>query len=480
MIILLAAAMCLIACNDDITEGMATGQLENEITFNVDYTEPMSDNHRVIYELNLYDFTQEGTLKAAENNLNLLDKLGVDIVWLMPIFDRGDKGKIGSLGSPYAVKDYKSVNPDFGSLEDLKSFVAKAHTLGMKVWLDWVPNHTAQDAVWIQANPEFYVRDAEGNFTNPSSGSIVYSDVYQLDYSNNNLQQTMIEAMKYWQDTADIDGFRCDMVSSRAIPAEFWSKAIAQLKEHKSGTEILGEGDFNNLSEQRLLVCGFDFDYAWDFNTRLKTVGVTAQGITLRDDCKVLCADLKFDNMDRMVYLTNHDDAETGNYYLDVMGDNVYPITVVEFTLYGMPLIYNGQEIGYKPKMSLYEREPIDWNASDAKMQNTIRTLVALKHTQPALANGTKPERGTVKFLDSSLGRVMAFERVKDGNEVLVLVNLGKAGQVIISGITDGNYIKYLDSSTIATGISATSVHLYNETTFDLDDHGYAVYVLDK
>lgn len=477
MITLLTAAICLMtACSDDITAGRVTDEGQTAATLNVDYTEPISDGNRIVYEMNLYDFTSEGTLASATEALDKLDRLGVDIVWLMPIYDRGDQGKIGSLGSPYAVKDYKSVNPDFGTLTDLQQFVSKAHTLGMKIWLDWVPNHTAKDNTWTTTHPEYYAHDAEGNFLSPAN----YSDVYQLDYTCEALQQAMVDAMQYWQDNADIDGFRCDYVSSAAIPADFWTRAITQLKEHKPGTEMLGEADFCDPSAKRLFGCGFDFDYAWAFNTDLKDIGTTAEGITLRDDCKALYYNTNYNDMDRMVYLTNHDDAETGHYYLDVMGDNVYAYTVVMFTIYGIPLIYNGQEIGYPEKMSLYEREPISWDKPDVKMQNTIRTLITLKHTQPALANGKKDERGNIQFLNTSLARVMAFKRVKNGNEVLVIVNLGKAGEVKISGLTDGDYTKYLDSQTVTDNITTTTSHLYNETTFNMADHGYCIYVLNR
>ncbi len=197
----------------------------------VDYTEPLSDNNRVIYEMNVYDFTPQGTFAAAEQRLPELRKLGIDIIWLMPIYPRGVVGKIGSLGSPYAVKDYKAVNPHHGAMTELQSFVAAAHELGMKVWLDWVPNHTAKDHAWVSTHPEYYHR-VNGVIQTPP----YFGDVYQLDFqSSTGLADAMIDAMLYWVNQADIDGFRCDYVASTWIGAKFLKRAIEALQNNNRG-----------------------------------------------------------------------------------------------------------------------------------------------------------------------------------------------------------------------------------------------------
>ncbi|MCR5455231.1 MAG: hypothetical protein K6F33_09620, partial [Bacteroidales bacterium] len=171
----------------------------------------------VIYELNIGSFTTEGTLTAAQAKLPALHDLGIDIVWLMPVYPRG-----GGINSPYAATDFQAVNPKYGTIEDLKSYVAAAHELGMQVWLDWVPNHTATNAKWVTSHPEYYAKDSKGNIIHPNN----YGDVYQLDYSNPNLTEAMNNCLKFWIDEADIDGYRCDYISSNAIPASYWQSAI--------------------------------------------------------------------------------------------------------------------------------------------------------------------------------------------------------------------------------------------------------------
>ena len=176
----------------------------------VDNTEPISDNNRVIYELNLYDFTSQGTLAAAQQRLPELRRLGIDIIWLMPLHPRGEVGKIGALGSPYAVRDYKAVNPDHGTLANLQSFVSTAHNLGMKVWLDWVPNHTAKDHAWVYSHPEYYHR-VNGVIQSPPA----FGDVYQLDFrASSGLADAMIDAMRYWVNQADIDGIAIEVIEN--------------------------------------------------------------------------------------------------------------------------------------------------------------------------------------------------------------------------------------------------------------------------
>lgn len=448
---------------------------ETVVQVNIDNTHPATDGNRIIYELNLYDFTSEGTLKAALSRLSVLRTLGVDIVWLMPIHDRGDEGKIGSLGSPYAPKDYYSVNPDFGTADDLRAFVAEAHRMGMKVWIDWVANHTGMDATWTKEHPEYYVTE-NGRFVHPNN----YGDVYQLDMGKAETQQAMINAMKYWMKQADIDGFRCDYISSAAIPTEFWTQAIAALKEADPSVEILGEADFTDIT--RLFPCGFDYDYAWAFHNELKEFGTSADATRLKESCRKLAEDSRYDRMSRMVYLTNHDD--TGNNfssnYLSWLGNNVYPLTVLEFTLYGMPLLYNGQETGYRRVMNYFEREPIDWTAVDVKMQNTVRVLVALKHTQKALAHGATDVRGSLTFLDTSSPNVLAYKRQKGDNEVLVVINLlGRSQTVTVSGITPGEYVKWIDSTTIGDNTDMKKLALPASCNFTLETKGYEVYTLN-
>lgn len=425
-------------------------------------------NQNVIYELDLYNFTSQGTLAAAQQRLDYLKDLGIDIVWLMPIHPRGVQGRIGSLGSPYAPRDYHAVNSDFGTIADLKAFVAAAHQRGMQVWLDWVANHTAKDNVWITQHREYY----NSTLTSPNG----YGDVYQLDYSKEATQLAMIEAMEYWIDQADIDGFRCDYISSNTIPTSFWTRAIKALKEYKPGKTIymLGEGDMAN-SVQRLLVCGWDYDYAWGFQSALVNNKSNPAGVL--SQCRNLVGDLRFTDISRMVYLTNHDqnyNSSMTNQY----GNNAYAFTVLTFTLYGMPMLYNGQETGYlmSRKLDYFNRTPINWNSVDNKMLNTVKALTALKHSCDALIdNGDRASE--VTFLTTGNNNLIAYTRHHNAQTALVLLNLGtSAVNTVVSGLEAGEWKLAIDVENISAGLTATPVNFNASQSFSVPAGGYKVY----
>ncbi len=425
-------------------------------------------NQNVIYELDLYNFTSQGTLAAAQQRLDYLKDLGIDIVWLMPIHPRGVQGRIGSLGSPYAPRDYHAVNSDFGTIADLKAFVAAAHQRGMQVWLDWVANHTAKDNVWITQHREYY----NSTLTSPNG----YGDVYQLDYSKEATQLAMIEAMEYWIDQVDIDGFRCDYISSNTIPTSFWTRAIKALKEYKPGKTIymLGEGDMAN-SVQRLLVCGWDYDYAWGFQSALVNNKSNPAGVL--NQCRNLVSDLRFTDISRMVYLTNHDQNYNSSMTTQY-GNNAYAFTVLTFTLYGMPMLYNGQETGYlmSRKLDYFNRTPINWNSVDNKMLNTVKALTALKHSCDALIdNGDRASE--VTFLNTGNNNLIAYTRHHNAQTALVLLNLGtSAVNTVVSGLEAGEWKLAIDVENISAGLTATPVTFNASQSFSVPAGGYKVY----
>ena len=426
-------------------------------------------NQNVIYQLDLYNFTSQGTLAAAQARLDYLKDLGIDIIWLMPIHPRGVTGRIGSLGSPYAPRDYHAVNSDFGTMADLRAFVNAAHDRGMQVWLDWVANHTAKDNVWITEHRDYY----NSTLTSPNG----YGDVYQLDYSKEATQLAMIEAMQYWIDQADIDGYRCDYISSNTIPTSFWTRAIEALKEYKPGKTItmMGEGDMAN-SVQRLLVCGWDYDYAWNFQSALVNNKSNPAGVL--SQCRNLVGDLRFTNMSRMVYLTNHDqnyNSTMNNQY----GNNVYAFTVLTFTLYGMPLLYNGQETGYllTRKLDYFNRTPINWNTVDSKMQNTVKALTALKHSCDALIdNGDRASE--IQFMTTGNNNVIAYQRSHYQQKCLVVLNLGTSQvTTTVSGLQAGEWKLAIDVNNIAAGLTSTAVNFTANQSFTIPAGGYKVYI---
>ncbi len=429
--------------------------------------------HQLIYEMNVGSFTEEGTLSAARQQLSSLKSLGIDIVWLMPVYPRD-----GGLNSPYAATDFKQVNPSYGTVADLKDFVAAAHTLGMKVWLDWVPNHTSTVAGWVATHPEYY-KTVDGEMVHPNN----YNDVYQLDYTNAGLVAAMNDCLTYWIDEADIDGYRCDYISSSDIPVSYWQSTIPMLKAYKSGKEItmLGESDFTDANNVRLQSAGFDYDYAWNFQSKLADYGAdNVYAAPLRVYAQNLVAASKEMNVSRMLYLTNHDQNwnEKAKTLTAKYGQNRYLLTVYAFTLWGMPLVYNGQEIGGNQALSYFSDTKIDWSQTDAKMLNTIRTLAAVKHTQQALFDSANPsENAESSFLTTNNGQVLAYRRTAGDSEVLVILNTSAAVQkVSLSGI-EGNYSLWLNSETVAKGVSRHQTSFSGTLAQEIEAKGYRVYV---
>ena len=435
-------------------------------SFEVDGTQPVSDENRVIYQMNVGAFTQEGTFQAAMKQLDRLDTLGIDIIWLMPIYPRG-----ATMNSPYAVMDYKAVNPNYGTVDDLKAFVARAHELGIKVWLDWVPNHVAQENSWVETHPDYFTKDAKGQMIHPHG----WNDVLELNYQNQGLVNEMNTALKFWIETCNIDGYRCDYVSSPTIPVAYWQDIIAQLKSLVPGKkiEMMSETDITDRFNQRIDSCGFDYDYAWSFQgamARLCRRGFNAD--SLKQICqRFLDKSSKVKNR-RMVYLTNHDQNynDGGNTLRKSYGEHRYGLTVLEFTFYGMPLIYNGQEIGDPDTLNYFTDAKVKWNRVDRKMLNTVRTLISLHHQQHALA-----ESAPVEFLSTSDNNVLAWRR---GN-VVAVVNFGGYDTVVsIDGLKTGVYQQWLNSQTVFYGPSMSSCSLSSPSSIPLEANGYVVYII--
>lgn len=434
----------------------------------VDNTSAVSNDNRIIYEMNVGSFTTAGTFAAAQAKLADLKKLGIDIVWLMPIYPRG-----GGINSPYAATNFMATNPSYGTVADLKNLVARAHELGMQVILDWVPNHTATDAVWVTQHPEYYTTK-NGEMVHPNN----YGDVYQLNYDNPSLCEAMNECLRYWIDQAGVDGYRCDYVSSPAIPGSYWASTIPMLRSHAAGKEIimLAEADIVH-DATKLLNVGFDYDYAWNFQSgKLERFGPSGtSGNTLKGYCEAFINESQGLSFDRMTYLTNHDqNYNDGGKTLEKMyGANKYAFTTLFFTVYGMPLLYNGQEVGNDQILNYFNDTKINWSNTDAKMQNTVRTLAALRHTQPALASGIAPT-----FLSCSNGNVMAYTKTSNDNTVVVILNLANTDVTsTINGLQAGDYEMWLDSRTIASGPSFAPITLTSTSTLAIGAKGYLVLV---
>ena len=429
-----------------------------------------AEGQRVIYEMNVGSFTTEGTFAAAQERLDELKALGIDIVWLMPIYPRG-----GGINSPYAATNFQETNPKYGTIAQLKSFVSRAHELQMEVWLDWVPNHTATNADWVTTHPEYYATSG-GKKIHPNN----YSDVWQLDYYNPDLVDAMNACLKFWIDEADIDGYRCDYISSPKIPVSYWQDAIPLIKSHKAVT-FLGEADIAS-DATRLKDAGFDYDYAWQFQSSLANYGTSNTSARLKAFINTLLEKSASLSFGRMLYITNHDQNfnESKKTLTQKYGDNRYPLTVLAYTVYGMPLIYNGQETGGNQALDYFNDTKINWNTNDPKMLNTLRTLFALKHAVPAISDARQWAANpstTLLNVSGSTG-VLAYTRTLGDSQVLVVLNMGtSAATATIEGITAGDWSLWLDSETIAQGTSRKQASLNATHTFSLESKGYRVYV---
>ena len=429
-----------------------------------------AEGQRVIYEMNVGSFTTEGTFAAAQERLDELKALGIDIVWLMPIYPRG-----GGINSPYAATNFQETNPKYGTIAQLKSFVSRAHELQMEVWLDWVPNHTATNADWVTTHPEYYATSG-GKKIHPNN----YSDVWQLDYYNPDLVDAMNACLKFWIDEADIDGYRCDYISSPKIPVSYWQAAIPLIKSHKDIT-FLGEADIAS-DATRLKDAGFDYDYAWQFQSSLANYGTSNTSARLEAFINTLLEKSASLSFGRMLYITNHDQNfnESKKTLTQKYGDNRYPLTVLAYTVYGMPLIYNGQETGGNQALDYFNDTKINWNTNDPKMLNTLRTLFALKHAVPAISDARQSAANpsTTLLNVSGSNGVLAYTRTLGDSQVLVVLNMGtSAATATIEGITAGDWSLWLDSETIAQGTSRKQASLNATHTFSLESKGYRVYV---
>lgn len=365
----------------------------------------------VVYEMNIRQYTPEGTFAAAQRELPRLQELGVDVVWLMPIYPIGVEGRKGTLGSYYAIKDYTDINPEFGTLADFDNFLAEAHRLGLKVIIDWVANHTSPDARWVKEAPaSWYERDAQGGLTYTAD----WSDTANLNYADEGMVKGMQEAMHFWLQRG-VDGFRCDMACE--VPLTFWEETIKDIKAQYPDVFMLAEGEEPLLQSQ----CGFHSSYAWELHHMMNDIAKGNKGI---DD---LVSYIKRDTQRhpkgayRLTFTSNHDENSWAGTEFERMGDAAQAMAVLTFTLPGsQPLIYTGQEMGWNHRFEFFEKDPIPaWEKNS--YTDFYRDLIAFKHSNPALHAGIGESDFQIISTDNN---TLTFTRSVAGNKVEVSVQL--------------------------------------------------------
>ncbi|MBO9565282.1 MAG: alpha-glucosidase C-terminal domain-containing protein [Niastella sp.] len=387
-----------------------------------------------IYEVNLRQYTPEGTFAAFANHLPRLAAMGVELLWFMPITPISKAGMKGTLGSYYACSSYTTTNPEFGTVADFKKLVQQAHEAGMKVIIDWVANHTGLDHEWTTSNPEFYKKDINGKFYDTNG----WDDVIDLNYYDQSMRRTLIAAMEFWIKECNIDGFRCDM--AHLVPLDFWRQARTALDPIKP-LFWLGE------TEDIPYLDVFDTCYAWRwmhqtekfYKKELNLTTLLALLDTYQQEYPAGACPLFF--------TANHDENSWNGTEYEKYNGAATALAAFNATWKGIPLIYSGQELPNLKRLKFFDKDPIQWSGNN-QLHDFYRVLNQLRKQHPALdnAHGTQPER--VKTTQDT--QVFAYVRRQENRQVLVVLNL--SDQPVSVQLTDrqvqGTFTNIFDSKT--------------------------------
>ena len=377
---------------------------------------PVSDNFMVpevadvvLYQVNPRVFAPSNSLQAVLARLDSIEDLGVNMLWIMPIYPIGlEKTK----NSPYSVRDYKAVAPEFGTVDDLRALVESCHERGMGLILDWVANHTAWDNVWVTQHPDWYTKDSTGSIIYPPGTD--WTDVADLNYDNKDMRAAMIDAMRFWVDSVGVDGFRCDVADE--VPVDFWSEAISTLRESAKPRRLimLAEG-----AKPETLGAGFDLNYAWEF---MRAIADVMKG-DARVNKLIQADENEYKDLDRgkfkLRFTTNHDEANKESPVKLYGGERASMAAFVATTmLHGGMLIYGSQEVGYPEPINFFHYVPVNWNANP-KLREEYKKLISIYNEHPALRSS-----GTIRAFDDDGNNILCIERVLNNDNVLVLVNV--------------------------------------------------------
>jgi alpha-amylase len=410
-----------------------------------------------IYEVNVRQYTPEGTFTAFSKHLPRLKNMGINTLWFMPITPISHAKRQGSLGSYYACSDYTAINPEFGTLEDFRQLVAHAHELGMKIVVDWVGNHTGWDHRWTTEHPEFY----KVNEANEFYDSHGWVDVIDLDYENADVWTAMIDAMKFWVNECDIDGFRCDM--AHLVRIDFWSEARLQLDKLKklfwlAETE---EPEYHQV---------FDASYTWAFLHKMEDI---CRGNASVDDLQRLMqyyADQFPETALRLYFITNHDENSHSGSEYERLNNAVRSYAILCATMFNsLPLVYSGQELPSKKRLAFFDKDSIDWNGQ-YMMEDFYKTVLQLRLSNSALWSGITANQFVVVETTNNEGIILAYVRKNDDDAVLVLLNLSHRSMIKFS-LTD-----LVEVGLYRSIWSGLEMEIDEETTFELQAWEYLVY----
>ena len=413
---LLLATIALFSCRTSVKTDAKTG--DSSIAATAEHPGYILQGN--IYEVNIRQYSKEGTFKAFEPSLDRLKEMGVQTLWFMPITPISQVDKKGSLGSYYAVANYTGINPAYGNLQDWKDLVNASHSKGFKVITDWVANHTGADHPWLKTHTDFYEKDSTGK---PAS-AFDWTDTRSLNYDNKEMRDSMIASMKYWLTETGIDGFRCDVAGE--VPDDFWKQCITELKKVRD-VLMLAEGDKGSLNS-----AGFDITYAWDMFQMTKKIAKGERPAFAIDSIKNQNDTAFPTNALRLYFTSNHDENSWNQAdYGTMPGASHAPFAVLTQTMVrGVPLIYSGQEEPILKKVEFFEKDPMTFGKfGRAKFYNT---LLHLRQTNPALS----ADASFKKIVVGDENALYAFIREKDGKKIMVILNLSAKEQTIkVTGV---------------------------------------------
>lgn len=370
---------------------------------------PVAWSHRTnLYEVNIRQYTPEGTFNAFASHLPRLRDMGVETLWFMPVTPISIEQRQGTLGSYYACSDYTAINPEFGTLNDFRNLVQQAHQLDFKIIIDWVANHTGWDHTWTKTNPGFYKRNAEGKFYDSNN----WHDVIDLNYYDGAMRTAMIEAMKFWVKECRIDGFRCDM--AHLVPLDFWRQARTALDAVKPLFWLAETEDYHYLDV-------FDCCYAWQWmHDTEKYCKGELELFTLKN--VLFRYDKEFPSeTSQLFFTTNHDENSWNGTEYEKYGNAARALAVFSCTWRGLPLIYSGQELPNTKRLKFFDKDIIEWKAKPA-LHEFYKTLLEVRRTHPAINTGKASQP---VFIPTHADQyVFGFMRRSGTKEVIVLINL--------------------------------------------------------
>ena len=381
----------------------------------------------VIYEVNIRQYTEQGTIDAFRTHLPRLKKMGIDILWFMPIYPIGVKNRKGQLGSYYSISNFLEINPEFGSKEEFKNLVSEIHSLGMKVILDWVANHAAWDNIWTIDHPEYFERNENGKFISPFD----WTDVIHIDHQNPNAHQAIQNAMCYWVSEFDIDGFRADL--AHLTPLHFWIEARQKTGAIKPDLLWLAETEDLDYYET------FDIIYSWKWMHA--TEDYFKRKISFYSLIDVLNQHRKIspDHTFQLFFTANHDENSWNGTEFEKYGHYVKALTLFNFLYpFSVPLIYSGQEIPNLKRLLFFEKDPIQWN-HELPYESFYKKIIDIRKSIH--------KDDFLEFLDKGEG-VLSFRRGRGSGSMIVMINLGNTEFVNSSNDLNGEFQEIINNST--------------------------------